>query len=82
MATALSAARQAQAPVVDDRDRLRHEDYCSPLLDVFTNERAAEIRVESFPYYSDDPATGKSRITHRITRCIECGATFNREIGA
>jgi hypothetical protein len=64
------------APTVDVRPKLRHEEFCTPRPD------ADAPRIETFPYYADDPATGRSRVTHRITRCVECGATHYQQIGA
>ena len=61
---------------VVDRPKIRHEEFCLPRPD------AEAARVESFPYYTDDAATGRSRITHRVTRCLECGAAHYQQIGA
>lgn len=55
---------------------VRHEDFC-PVVD-----KKAEPRMESFPYLGDDPATGRSRATHRVTRCLDCGAAHYQPIGA
>ena len=56
---------------------VRHEDFCLPRPDA----EKQEPRLEEFPYYNDDPATGRSRITHRVTRCMECGAAHYLKIG-
>ncbi len=55
-------------------DALRHEDFCLP------RPGLSEPRTESFPYYADDEK-GRSRITHHITRCLECGVSKNKQIG-
>lgn len=60
---------------------LRHEEWCQPTAD-YLGVMRSEVRIESFPYYADDAATGRSRITHRITRCCECGASRYEPIGA
>lgn len=62
--------------VVLDRPKIRHEEFCLP------RPGAEEPRIESFPYYADDMATGRSRVTHRVTRCQECGAAHYDPIGA
>ncbi len=48
--------------------RLRHEDFCLPRPD------ETAVRIETFPYLQDDPATGRATKTHTVTRCLECGA--------
>lgn len=83
MATAPAVARQAQqaTPVVeDDRDLLRHEIFCQPTADSATGALRDEIRIESFPHYRDNPESNRSEISHKITRCMECGASFAREV--
>lgn len=65
-----------EAKAVPNANRVRHEEFCLP------RPGADEPRIESFPYYGDDAATGRSRITHRITRCMECGASHYEQIGA
>lgn len=56
-------------PAVQSKPSVRHEDFCLP--------RPGEEgpRVESYPYLADDPATNRSRVVARVTRCVECGAT-------
>lgn len=51
---------------------LRHEVFCLP--------RPGELapRIESYVALSDDPK-GRSRPTHDVTRCLECGAASYRE---
>jgi hypothetical protein len=56
--------------------KVRHEEFCLP------RPGAQEPRMEAFPYYSDDPGTGRSRVTHRVDRCLECGAATYTPIGA
>jgi hypothetical protein len=38
-----------------------------------------EVRIESYFFYADDLPRGRP-VTHRITRCIECGASI-KQIG-
>lgn len=64
------------APTKATQPRLRHEEFCMP------RPGADAPRIESFPYYADDVASGRSRVTHRITRCLECGAAHHQQIGA
>lgn len=87
MATAPAVARMAQAlQVVDDRTEILHERWCTPTVrataegDQMAGTVRDEIRVESFPYFAEDEKTGKSTKTHVITRCMECGASFAREV--
>lgn len=47
---------------------IRHEDFCLP-----TGTRT-EPRIESYVYLGEDEKTGRSRPTHDIERCLECGA--------
>lgn len=47
---------------------VRHEEFC-PVVD-----KDAKPRMESYPYIGEDPVTGRSRPTHDITRCLDCGA--------
>jgi hypothetical protein len=56
--------------------KLRHEEFCLPRPD------AEEPRVETFRSFTDDPATGRSRPTHTVHRCLECGAASYQQIGA
>ncbi len=56
--------------------KLRHEEFCLP------RPGADAPRIESYPFYSDGQAGGRPAVTHIITRCIECGAQNNNEIGA
>jgi len=55
---------------------IRHEEWCAP------REGATEVRVETFKALTDDPATGRSRATHTVSRCVECGAANYTPIGA
>lgn len=55
---------------------LRHEVFCLP------RPGAVEPRIEQYPHVDDDPQTGRSRATHNVTRCIECGAASYQPIGA
>jgi hypothetical protein len=55
--------------------KIRHEDFCLP------RPGANEPRIESFKTYSDDPGTGRSRPTHMVLRCLECGAATYQQIG-
>jgi hypothetical protein len=64
------------AAVAATAPKIRHEDFCLPRPD------AEEPRVESFRTYGDDPATGRSRPTHMVHRCLECGAANYQQIGA
>lgn len=56
------------APVKTSAPKLRHEEFCLPR----PNEDAP--RIERYTYMTDDPATGRSRPTHDVYRCLECGA--------
>lgn len=47
---------------------LRHEEFCLP------RPGADSPRIESYVHYDDDPKSGRSRPTHDVTRCLECGA--------
>lgn len=46
---------------------IRHIEWCQP-----TGDRT-EIRIEQYLYMADDPKGGRSKPTHRVTRCLECG---------
>ena len=35
--------------------------------------------MEAYVHYGDDPVSGRSRPTHDVTRCCECGAATYRE---
>jgi hypothetical protein len=59
------------APVLEE---VRHEYFCLP------QEGADAPRIEGYPYYVDDPATGRSVPAVYVTRCVECGATSQRPI--
>jgi len=52
---------------------VRHEAFCLPRPD------EVAPRIEQFVALSDDPVSGKSRPTHDVTRCLECGAATYRE---
>lgn len=54
--------------------KIRHEDFCLP------RPGAEEPRTESYDYLDD--STGASRPTHKVTRCLECGAANYKQIGA
>ena len=56
--------------------KIRHEEFCLPRPD------QDGARIESYLFYGDDPSGAVSKATHRITRCIECGAQTNTQIGA
>jgi hypothetical protein len=57
--------------------KVRHEEFCLP------RPGETEPRIESYFFYGDDTARGgRPKPTHRITRCIECGAQTNQQIGA
>jgi hypothetical protein len=56
--------------------KIRHEDFCLPRPD------AGEVRMEVFKAFADDPGTGRSRPTHTVHRCLECGAATYQQIGA
>ena len=58
------------------KPKIRHEDWC-PVVD-----KDAAARLESYPYLGEDPVTGRSRATHEITRCQDCGAASYKLIGA
>lgn len=47
---------------------LRHEEFCLP------RPGETEPRIEGYSHFEDDPKTGRSRATHKVTRCLECGA--------
>ena len=55
---------------------IRHEEFCLP------RPNADAPRLEEYPQHGDDPVTGRSRVTHRVTRCMECGAAHYLTIGA
>lgn len=55
---------------------IRHEEFCLP------RPGEDKPRLEEYPYLNDDPATGRSYITHKVTRCMECGASHYLKIGA
>ena len=56
--------------------KIRHEEFCLP------RPGLTEPRIESYNYFDDDPKSGRSRATHRVTRCLECGAANYQPIGA
>ncbi len=65
----MAAMTEVQTPTPE----VRHEAFCLP-----TGNRA-EVRIERFAAVSEDPVSGKSRPTHDVTRCIECGAATYTE---
>lgn len=65
----------APAKTQTETVKVRHEEFCLP------REGAQAPRVESYTAVSDDPRSGRSRPTHRVTRCVECGAANYLEIG-
>lgn len=64
----------AAAPVATDT--LRHESFCLPRPEL------TAPRIEGFVHYIDDPASGRSRPSHNVKRCLECGAADYQPIGA
>ena len=56
--------------------KVRHEEFCLP------RPGADEPRIENYVAYDDDPKSGRSRATHKVTRCLECGAANYQQIGA
>jgi hypothetical protein len=48
--------------------KIRHEEFCMP------RPGAQAPRIESYIALADDPQTGRSRPTHDVSRCLECGA--------
>ncbi len=53
----------------------RHEAFCLP------RDGMVEPRLEYYSHLSDDPDTGRSRPTHDVHRCLECGsATYTPRI--
>jgi hypothetical protein len=48
--------------------KIRHEEFCLP------RPGSSAPRIESYVYMDDDPKSGRSRPTHDVFRCIECGA--------
>ena len=63
------------APTKAPAPKIRHEEFCQP-----TGDRT-EVRIESYFFYEDDPRGGRSRATHQIHRCIECGIESIKKIG-
>jgi hypothetical protein len=63
-------------PATVTTPKVRHEEFC-PVVD-----KGQEPRLESFDYIGDDPTTNRSRPTHHVTRCLDCGAATYRPIGA
>lgn len=57
-------------------DPIRHEEFCLP------RPGADRPRIESYNALNDDPKTGRSSPTHKVTRCLECGAAHYKQIGA
>lgn len=49
-------------------DTIRHERFCLP------RPGLVEPRIEKFAAATDDLGTGRSRPSHDVTRCMECGA--------
>ncbi len=47
---------------------VRHEPFCLP------RPGLTEPRIEGYTHYEDDPITGRSRATHAVLRCMDCGA--------
>jgi hypothetical protein len=70
----MPASVSPEAPV-SAGTKIRHEEWCQP--------RPGESgpRLESFKAYSDDPASGRSRVTHLCRRCMDCGAASYEQIG-
>lgn len=63
------AATTTAAPTV------RHEEFCLP------RPGSDEPRIERYVQLDDDPKTGRSRPTHDVTRCMECGAANYKQRG-
>ena len=61
---------------VANASKVRHEDFCTP------RPGAEGPRLESYLAYGDDPGTGRSHPTHKVERCLECGAANYQQIGA
>lgn len=53
---------------VTTETKIRHEEFCLP------RPGQQSPRIESYVHSDDDPQTGRSRPTHDVTRCLECGA--------
>jgi hypothetical protein len=51
----------------ETKAEIRHEEFCLP------RPGLTGPRIESYVHSDDDPTTGRSRPTHNVTRCIECG---------
>lgn len=58
------------------KPKVRHADFC-PVVD-----KRQDARLEEFPYVGDDPVTGRTRPTHIVTRCLDCGEAHYQQIGA
>lgn len=65
MATAVDTTKVEYPPI-------RHMEWCGPTADPIRGMRT-EVRIEQFYYMADDPKGGRSKPTHRVTRCLECG---------
>jgi len=52
---------------------VRHETFCLSRPDEL------KPRIETFAAFGEDPVSGRSRPTHDVTRCLECGAATYRE---
>lgn len=61
------------APTKDD-EKVRHEEFCQP------QPGSDEVRMETFSFLSEDPESGRERPSHRVTRCVECGAAHYKKI--
>lgn len=63
-------------PLAPTLPALRHEVFCLPRPDL------DEPRIEGFVHYMDDPDSGRSRASHNVRRCVECGVASYQPIGA
>ena len=55
--------------------KIRHEDFC-PVVD-----KEQKPRLESYAYLGEDPVTGRTRPTHDVQRCLDCGAASYKPRG-
>ena len=62
------------ATAVTPLPALRHEEFCQP-----TGGRE-QIRIEQYFAYTDNPETGRSHATHKVTRCMECGVAHYHKL--
>ena len=55
----------------ETESKVRHEGFCV----------SSKPRVESYRHLSDDPVTGRSKATHAVDRCMDCGAASYTPLG-